>query len=438
MTTTEKRPQTASDDQMTPDTHRRRVVAGPNVLANHDPIDAHIRYGGEDPHSVTTDQAASDTHSPSVGGDGAGVLNGHSGGDTHASTAVAGSTSPAAKPRSSSVEDAPPGISVSATDHRDFDAHPGHVGGALICAPEPATRRAIPNEQPLVLVDTTLAILANRVADLEEFRKACGNRLFSLTNLTPGKDGKMRGYGLAPGNPVVVQQDFIITQVKALEDQAVKELERHLKKSPLGPWVLRQKGLGYKTIARLLAATGDPYWNSLHNRPRMVSELRTYCGYGDPVDQRSRKGQQHNHSAEAKMRGFNCVKPIKQVIQKPCYSLKNENKEHIGAVHVEGCTCSPYRVLYDETKARYVGSLHPETGEPRTPGHLDQIALRRVTKELLKNLWHEAKRLHELPGDQRTGDTRDRIVAGAPLSSGDQTTGDTHRDAVAGGPTSSA
>jgi hypothetical protein len=201
----------------------------------------------------------------------------------------------------------------------------------------------------------------------------------------------------------------------------------------------RTIGIGSKQGARLLAALGDPYWSSLHNRPRTVSELWAYCGYhvlpasqtmrdahafvapGDQihdVDQdlvdhqkvgvgiakggdagygtpdtqltsagvapRRVRGQRANWSAMAKMRAY--------LIAESC--MKNRR--------------SPYRAEYDKARAHHADATHqvacPRCGpagrpalpeSPLSDGHMHARALRKVAKEILKDLWREAKRLHE-------------------------------------------
>lgn len=447
MTTTERRPQTASGDHTTTGTQCCSVVAGPKLLADQSRFDIQGASVGEDPNSVTTGHASSGSQSTTVGGDGPNPRSAQIPAGNHGRCGTAAQTpepamhrpdtigqapvrvpnSPAAIHIPPTMEGSPPGISDSATDQTPHEAQPCSVGGAQGCRPEPAIASSASRPDPLVLVDDTLAVLANQVGDLETFRKACASQLGALTRTGPDKDGNLRGWGLPADHPAAIQQEAVVAGVKALEDAAIKALEKHLKRSPMGPWVLAQKGLGFKTIARLLAATGDPYWNSLHDRPRTVAELRSYCGYGDATAQRKVKGLRVGWSPEARMRGFVCSSGVKQGLRKPCYSLKDEDDKHIGGAHVEGCVCSPYRVLYDTEKARYVGSVHHEEchrctgkgkppapiGSPRKAAHIDAIALRAVTKRLLKNLWHEAKRLHELPDGHGSTDDHRRGAVGA-------------------------
>jgi hypothetical protein len=270
--------------------------------------------------------------------------------------------------------------------------------------------------------------MAELLNDLEDLRKANVNRLEVMTRVGLDKDEKNRGWGLPEDDPVVIQVRTIVEALAKVEDTAKRNLEKILKASSLGPWVVAQHGLGLKTIARLLASVGDPYWNDLHERPRTVSELWAYTGYRPGL--RRVRGEKVNWSPAAKMRMHNVIEPIKKMISAPCHSVKGEKNEYLYAVHVEGeCTCSPYRVLWDEARAKYRDSVHPEdcvrcgpAGKPalagsiRSAAHQQAMADRIVKKAILKDLWREAKRLHELPGDQCGTDAQASNVAGGPTS----------------------
>jgi len=77
------------------------------------------------------------------------------------------------------------------------------------------------------------------------------------------------------------------------------------------------------------------------------------------------------------------------------------------AVHVDGCRCSPYRLVYDAARAKYADAVHPAqcvrcgpAGSPALAGsklsdaHKLARALRAVSKAIVKDLWREARRLH--------------------------------------------
>lgn len=237
-----------------------------------------------------------------------------------------------------------------------------------------------------ILDDPTLRTLAETVDDLENVRKATENRIRQLTRGEVDSDGIVRGDALTDDNPNVVRIRITLDLITEAEKAAVKNLELVMKNHPLGGWIKAQNGLGMKTVARLLAAIGDPYWNDLHDRPRTVSELWAYCGlavHGGKAQRRT-KGQVSNWSDTAKMRAWNIVQPI----------IKNRN--------------SPYRHLYDATKENLQGSVYDEhyagrmfkgkpieVGQPLSAGHIAARCERIVMKAILKDLWVEAKRIHD-------------------------------------------
>lgn len=316
-----------------------------------------------------------------------------------------------------------------------------------------------------VLADPLLALAADVLDDLERVRVANENRLRQLTRDETDSDGEERGFGLTLDHPDVARLASLVEALAQAEREATKNLQRHMRKHPLGPWVKQQRGVGEKQAARLLAAIGDPYWNDLHNRPRTVSELWAYTGYhvifsagqkwndtqaslasGEPTSGRHRpvnahhanadgtggdsdqgivdthmalvgvaaaraRGQRANWSATAKMRAFNIAESIGKQLVKPCHTVTNEDGKYAYAVHVDDCRCSPYRVLYDETRAKYADAVHkveckrcgPKSkpalpGSPLSARHNEARAYRAVSKALLRDLWREAKRIHELPG----------------------------------------
>lgn len=248
------------------------------------------------------------------------------------------------------------------------------------------------------LNDPLLGTLAATVDDLEKLSIAANNRLRQLTRVGLDKDGEERGHGLTDTHPSVKAHQMVVDNIDLAHRKAVSNLERVMKAHPLGPWVAAQRGLGMKTMARLLASIGDPYWMDrnekvgeklrlVESRPRTVSELWAYCGLAviDGTGQRARKGQLSNWKAEAKMRVWNVVQPI----------IK--------------CKDSPYRDLYDEVKDSLQGSVYGpeyegrmfkgkpiEVGQPLSKGHIESRVQRRVMKQVLKDLWVESKRLHDL------------------------------------------
>jgi len=248
------------------------------------------------------------------------------------------------------------------------------------------------------LLDPTLMMAAITLDDLEKIRIGAENRYRQMTRTEPDEDGIIRGYGLDDSHPGVLAQKAVAEGLKQLEHQATLQLQRAMRQHPLGAWVKATVGIGEKQGARLLASIGDPYWNTLHDRPRTVSELWAYCGLhviptghvihdahmscasGEQIsaharsdDQiriggvaaRRRKGQRANWSTEAKTRAYLCAVSC----------MKNRN--------------SPYRAVYDARRA-HTAVTHPDW----TDGHSHNDALRVTSKAILKDLWRAAAVIH--------------------------------------------
>ncbi len=217
-----------------------------------------------------------------------------------------------------------------------------------------------------LLSDPELSFAAEVLEDIEKVRIANENRLRQLTRPTDeeDKDGERRGLGLPTDHPSVVRMTKIVNELNDIEDGAIANLRQAMKSHPLGKWVKGTTGVGEKQCARLLAAIGDPYWNAAENRPRRgPAELWAYCGY--VPGQKRQKGVKSNWSSQAKMRAF--------LIAESCIKVRT----------------SPYRSVYDARRG-HTATTNPEW----TLGHSHNDALRVVAKEVLKDLWREAKRLH--------------------------------------------
>ncbi len=288
-----------------------------------------------------------------------------------------------------------------------------------------------------------LALLADVLDDLERTRIANENRLRQLTRNEPDKDGIERGFGLTLDQPQAASVASLVDGLAAMEHQATLALRRQLRAHPLGPWVANTAGVGEKQGARLLAAIGDPYWNTLHDRPRTVSELWAFCGYhvlpassyvqlGAQVSNAasrahtlpaSSQGQTAAHPSAAAGRGETAgsdtrgrtdahrprgVAPSRTRGQRANWSSTAKMRAYLVAEACMKCRQSPYRAVYDEARAKYAETLHQvecrrcgpsgkpaPVGSPLSDGHKHARALRKVAKEVLKDLWREAKRLHE-------------------------------------------
>lgn len=238
-----------------------------------------------------------------------------------------------------------------------------------------------------------LVFLAAELEDLEKVRIAGENRLRQLTRSVEDKDGKLRGLGFPEDSAPVKSQQALVKGLKDLEHQIELDLAKAMRKHPLGPWVTSQHGVGDKMAARLLAAIGDPWWNSLHERPRTVAELWAYSGHhtvddgnGVWVAPRRKRGEKGNWSDEARMRAHLIAEKIMMTGK---------------------ATNTPGYQVYARARARYDGTVHPTTcvrcgpsghpakaGTPRSPGHCHAMALRAVAKWFLRNLWEQARELH--------------------------------------------
>lgn len=252
------------------------------------------------------------------------------------------------------------------------------TGGAAIVA-------ATPNEGPLAPgpvnpIAYRLGAASDTLDDIEGARIAIANRRGAL----------VRDKNADDTDPDVVILDAVIEQLEAIEHGATLSLKREIRKQPLGPWIKETKGVGEKQGARLIAAVGgDPYLRP-DGTPRTVSQLWAYCGYHviDGAAARRKKGTKANWSSVAKSRAY--------LVAEACMKQRE----------------SPYRALYDAERERSAGAVHTSecvrcgpAGKPAQPGsllsdgHKNARALRRVAKEILKDMWRESKRLHDLDGD---------------------------------------
>lgn len=491
----------SSNGQRAADTQSEFVVAGPLSVRDQAGSDTETRtvaVGSTSPETKAT-TSSSDVASPGISNPDSDqdpgdtrvrtVAVGPNSGDdqcpieSQASRVVAGPTSPAttldAAPKSAPSR----GISNSATDQLVGDLHGAPVGGALSVSqvdhsPDDTHPRVVD------LADPFLRLAAEGLDDLERNRIANENRLRQITRSVEDKDGEERGLGLPIDHPDVAPYIALVAGMNCqspvlkelgwerprkergkaccLEHLAVANLERRMRSHPLAAWVDQAKGIGDKQAARLLAAIGDPYIRPRverlqedgtvtvvsEERPRKVSELWSYAGYGDAEKQVRRKGVKANWSDDAKKRAFLVSESCAKQLKDPCYSVKNDKGEYLRGVHVEECVCSPYRVVYDETRAKYADAVHDkpcvrcgpkgkpaEPGSPLSRGHIKARAYRAMSKTVLKDLWREARRLHGFPDDQTRVDAQAACVVGASNPPTGQLVRDTHSAAAGGSPT---
>jgi hypothetical protein len=365
-------------------------------------------------------------------------LNGQPCDVAHGCAAVEGQDSPQARDRTSPNGTSPAGSKTSRS-HRATDTHspsaaaediPGrHMaadaqdhGAAGEQGPPAATSSAIPIPLPL-LADPLLALAADVLDDLEKVRIANENRLRQLTRTGLDADGLERGFGLDGSHPDVARLAALVGMLAEAEHKATLNLQRVMRKHPLGPWVKATTGIGEKQGARLIAAIGDPYWNTLHNRPRTVSELWAYTGYHVIKTPASghRPGDTHPAAAAggelsgsdpgqgtADIHGADAgVAPKRQRGQRANWSATAKMRAYLAAESCMKHRGSPYRAVYDAARVKYAEAVHDsecarcgprnapaKPGSPLSEGHKNARALRAVAKEILRDLWREARALH--------------------------------------------
>jgi hypothetical protein len=342
-----------------------------------------------------------------------------------------GSNSRPADPWTMPIYPSPDGVHIAA--HQATDALAGAAGGEQ----QGRDREAISHSGPIsaTLLDPALSLAADFLDDVERVKLANENRLRALTRVGADADGVDRYVGLAADHPVVAQLAKMVESISVVEHDAVLNLQRVVRKHPLGAWIKAQRGIGEKQGARLLASIGDPYWRSelvredgsaIPEGPRTVSALWAYCGLhvlpaishfaddnhdptaggGDTspggnsshfrfdtqspnagVAARRRRGQQSNWSTKAKTRAYLIAESCLKQLVKPCHAADFEGRWL--AVHYDECTCSPYRLEYDRRKA------HTSTSRPEwTDGHRHADALRVASKAILRDLWRAGRDWH--------------------------------------------
>lgn len=357
--------------------------------------------------------------------------------DTHG-VGAAGSNSPAANGDASTIVKPPQGSQPTGGPNTR-DAHGGRAAGSNVPGPaaiEPST----PNLESLL--DPALCLAADILDDIERVRIANENRLRQLTRSGEDADGEERGFGLTEDHPDVARLAAMVETLRKVEHDATLNLQRKVRKHPLGVWAKGQRGVGEKQIARLLAAIGDPYINSAKGEPRTVSALWAYSGLhvlsgghadvdaqgllaaGDQhrdtdqsgtdaplpavgVAAKRRKGERANWSTKAKMRAYliaeSCIKQLGADCRDGHWTVDAQTGRAVpvqageqelanavtGPMLAAPCSCSPYRVVYDQRRA-HTAITHPEW----TDGHSHNDALRVASKEILKDLWRAARDWH--------------------------------------------
>jgi hypothetical protein len=333
------------------------------------------------------------------------------------------------------------------------------------------------------LGDPLLAFAADILDDLERTRIANENRLRQLTRATADTDGEVRGFGLDASHPDVARLAALVAMLEDAEHQAELNLTGRMRSHPLYGWVRRSKGVGAKQAARLLATLGDPYVRPAITRadgeaeparPRKVSELWAFAGYhviqvpatshiasnsqsdpagggaGTPASHDSAAGQD---SAAGGGPGpvLVGVAPRRQRGVRANWSPAAKMRAHLVAASCIKQRGGGLRAVYDQARDKYAGAVHAtgcvrcgprgspaQPGSPLSDGHKHARGLRAVAKQVLLELWREARAIHEdtgLASGHTAAGTHATIAAGqagSPAPGGHVLDGG-HVEAAAGG-----
>lgn len=250
---------------------------------------------------------------------------------------------------------------------------------------------------------TTIRVVAAQLDDIELVRIASGNRIGAAE----------RAAGDALPHLRVIHQ-----HLEDVEHQATLLLQRAWRQHPLAPWAKSIPGCGEKLIARLIGEVGDPYTATPMRMEgtglertaipdgepyeRLVSQLWSYCGVGDPARSRIPRNATQE---ELMARGKPLAKKYLHLLSESFVKLNGE-PDSKGRPRAR----SPYRDVYDGRRLETVERVHAEAcapcgpaglpaavGSPWSKKHQHMDAYRIVSKRFLLDLWLEAKRLHESP-----------------------------------------
>lgn len=247
-----------------------------------------------------------------------------------------------------------------------------------------------------------LKLLAEMYQDAQDFRMSEANKVRSGT-----------------------VEPFLLEGVTGLYEKAEHDLGLEMVRcyratvpESIRTWQQNAPGVGEHGLARLLGATGHPlhaeplYWTGEGSERQLVAgqpfdrtlgQWWSYCGYGDPSRRPRTKGITAQELAA-------CGKPE---AKKLTYLLSS------GAVKAGIRKKEPitrFGVLYYEAKADYSdrghsvdcvggyagtpvrfvkcktgpGGAYAVAGDPFQPSHIDAIAYRKLSKEILRELWQAA------------------------------------------------
>lgn len=237
-----------------------------------------------------------------------------------------------------------------------------------------------------------LGELAHILDAVESTRMGLLHRLDLLT-----KPIDKRGKGVPEQLPEVVAQRQMAKLFEAEERHLTRELETVMATMPLASFG-RYRGIGLKSLARLLAVIGDPALDGKDGPRETPAQLWAYCGYHviDGKGAQRTTGRRANWSTVAKTRAY--------VMAESCLKAGG-----------------PFRDVYDRAKSHYADATYPadvtvrtnragtvvrkarKAGDPLSKAHIHARAMRAVSKSILLHLWIEAREQAGLPAEKPSG-----------------------------------
>lgn len=197
--------------------------------------------------------------------------------------------------------------------------------------------------------DVLIRNLGRLLDDLERVRVANGNRIGALE----------REYGDSLPHLDVIQK-----QLRAAEHLAEIELVRAWRKHPLAAWAKGIRGVGEKSMARLIAEIGSVSEASDYDRAPLDApnpgKLLAYCGHGEPSRQR-RKGMTQAElfkagNPSAKKRVFLIAESMLKTGNRALYDVRREATKDrgwtLGHAHADALRIVGKRFLIELWTAR--------------------------------------------------------------------------------------
>ena len=205
----------------------------------------------------------------------------------------------------------------------------------------------------------------------------------------------------------------MFSEVEHQMSLAIKQEMRKSIGSTVLAWQKSEPGIGKHLLARLIGILGDPYvatpyrWQGtgagrvqVADPPytRTVSQLWAYCGYGDP-DRNMHKGIS---SEELAALGNPKAKMLVHLLAEACVKA-GVRSDKTGETE-QRTSRSRYGQVYLDDRKSYADATHRHdcarcgprgkpalAGSPLSKAHQHAASLRKVGKEILRNLWEAAR-----------------------------------------------